>query len=168
MVGAVLGGLLSLAGALLSNVYVSKNEKAIWLRDQRVTLFCELIKELESINVPVIIDSLNKSNSESLNIDTDEIESRLYDLSNYISENIGKLIIFLPGGLYSELMKLREELYCATTEKTFATSEMEDSYLFAAVKHAKRIVGRLKRELVNSSKTRNDIHFKRKGNSSIT
>ena len=126
VIGTILGGLLSFAGGFVSNVYANRKEHAIWLRNQRVNLFCELIAELESINIPVICSPETESKTKIMNIDTNEIELRLNLLSNYITENAGRLILFLPDGLYSELMKLQAELYSALSEEAVDFAQIED------------------------------------------
>lgn len=151
VVGTVLGGLLSFAGGFASNVYANSKENAIWLRNQRVTLFCELINELESINIPIIYDPEVDPKTRLKSIDTNEVETRLNHLSNYITENVGKLIIFLPDGLYSELMKLQAELNSALSEKSVDIAEIEKSCLWTTIKHAKEIIHSLKSELVKKS-----------------
>ena len=148
IVSSLIGGLLALCGVIIAESFYSKREKAKWIRETKADLFFDLITQLESIDIPIIIGPENGEQGSVVDIDAEAISEKLELLSDYISKNTGRLFVLLPNNLYSELMHLRAELYKSATTTHIDIMHIKETELWKTITHAKTIVYKLKEDLL--------------------
>lgn len=143
IVSSLIGGLMALCGVIIAETYHDRTEKSKWIRETRADLYFDLITQLEAIDIPIIIDHDKK-----ISVNVEEINNRIEILSDYLSTNAGKIIVFVPNSTYSELMRLRAELYKCSQDNQIDMMHIKESEQWKNISHAKSIILQLKNELL--------------------
>lgn len=146
----LIGGALAVIGSIVAQHYQWKKEKSLWLNDKRLDLYADLISLLDSFEIRVqpIYDK-NLSMVE-LKTEVEYVKTKLVELVQFIENNNGKLLLFLPKGVNTDLVKLRGAIYDITSDEQkqiIDLANIEKSEIYKVVKQAMRISVKLKNEL---------------------
>ena len=113
--------------------------------DIKLQFYIELIDVLEKITVSLAYyQDLGK-----VGINVNEVENSLNDINNYLNSNRGKIRIFLPEKIYSDIVRLRGGLYSEIENPKFYDDiiNIEETELFKLAIKAKEIELNLKKEI---------------------
>lgn len=150
LVGAVIGGVFSLLGSCITMSKESKKDKEIqeqqfkeddkkWLRENRLDLFVELVDVLEGYQIPVMFE---ENNTEYGYVDVKEVENYINLTNEYIDKNKGKLFLFLPSEIFSQIVRIRSKMcdiaFSDKSQKLYY-KDFKDSDLFKIIVDAKKI-----------------------------
>lgn len=156
--GAVIGGLFSLLGTCITLKGQYKKDKELqksrfmeedkkWIRENRLELYIELVDILESYQVPFIFE---EENIEFGYVDTIEIKNYINSTNEYIEENKGKLFLFLPSEIFSQIVRMRGKMcnvaFSNEPQKIYY-NDLKNSEMFEAIIEAKKISHNIKRLL---------------------
>jgi len=146
----LLGGVLAIIGGIVAQRYQYKKEKSLWLNEKRLDLYADLISLLDSFEIRVqpIYDK-NLSVVE-LKTEVEYVKTKLVELVQFIENNNGKLLLFLPKGVNTDLVKLSGAIYDITSDKQkqiIDSANIENSEIYKVIKQAMRISVKLKNEL---------------------
>jgi len=154
--GALIGGGFTIAGIVISAIIQCLREKREkkerieqdkyeWGRDHKLAIYIELADALGQLCV--CIDETTKR------VDTETIAEHMAIITQTVDKNKGKMALFLPDEINSELMHLRSEIYSIYTIKEKQKIDYDhflDSPIMLMVKHAKRIEILLRRDLLDN------------------
>lgn len=157
-VGAVIGGLFSIFGSCIAIKKECKKDRELqelqfkeenkkWLKENRLNLFMELVDVLESYQVPLVIE---ENNPEFGYVDNEEIENYINLINDYLDKNKGKLFLFLPSKINSQIVRLRGKMYniaFSNEPKTIHYNDFKNSEMFEVIIEAKKISLNIKRLL---------------------
>lgn len=149
IISAIIGGSLSLLGTIVAQKMQIKKEKTLWQNEKRLDLYADLISLLNSIEIrvqPIYDESLSVV---EMKTEVEYLKNKLSELLDFIEINTGKLLLFLPKGLYSKLVKLSGAIYAITAneeKQNIDISNYEDSEIFKVVKDAITISAELNKE----------------------
>lgn len=132
-----------------------EQEDKIWLRENRLNLYIELVEVLESFEIPIAFD---ETTPKLIGVDVDVVEGYIEDMRDYINNNKGKLFLFLPNQRYQNIMKLRANLYEIFSTPEYQQIDVEDfkgSKIYDVVIQAKRISLQLRKDLGFSNSNEN-------------
>lgn len=150
LVGAVIGGGFSLLGSLIVISKQNKNDRDIqekrfkeenkkWLRENRLNLFIELVDVIEKYQIPFMVE---ESNTEFGYIDSKEVENYINLTNEYINKNKGRLFLFLPSEIFSQIVRMRSKM-CniafSDEPQRIYYKELKSSELFDTIVDAKKI-----------------------------
>lgn len=156
--GAVIGGLFSLLGTCMALKGQYKKDKELqksrfmeedkkWIRENRLELYIELVDILESYQVPFIFE---EENIEFGYVDTIEIKNYINSTNEYIEENKGKLFLFLPSEIFSQIVRMKGKMcdvaFSNKSQKIYY-SDLKNSEMFEIIIEAKRISNNLQKLL---------------------
>lgn len=156
--GAVIGGFFSLTATCITLEKQYKKDKKLqkirfleedknWLRQNRLELFIELVDVLESYHLPLVFE---KENTDFGYVDKTEIENYINATNEYIEENKGKLSLFLPSEIYSQIVRLRGKM-CkiafSNESQKLCYSDPKNNEMFETIIEAKKISLNIKRLL---------------------
>lgn len=159
IIGALVGGLLSLLGSIIVMKYEAKEarERQLsqfaqsdkeWIRENRLKLYMELTEKLENFKLYIDLDSISDGNAKIFN---DAVLDNLKELNDYIENRKGYLSLFLPNNLHSEIIGFKAKIY-----KIVVTPELQEvnlnnpqeSELFKIIIDGKKISMNLKKSIV--------------------
>lgn len=150
IVGASIGGILSLLGSYIAISKECQKDKEIqeqqfkendkkWLRENRLNLFVELVDVLEGYQIPVMLE---ENNTEYGYVDVKEVENYINLTNEYIDKNKGKLFLFLPPEIFSQIVRIRSKMcdvaFSDKPQKIYY-EDFKDSDLFKIIVDAKKI-----------------------------
>lgn len=146
----LIGGALAVIGSIVAQHYQWKKEKSLWLNDKRLDLYADLISLLDSFEIRVqpIYDK-NLSVVE-LKTEVEHVKAQLAELLEFLECNNGKLLLFLPKGVNTDLVKLSGAIYAITSneqKQIIDLSNIENSEIYKVVRQAMKISVKLKNEL---------------------
>lgn len=158
LVGAIIGGLFSLLATWITLKCQYKKDNELqksrfleedkkWLRENRLELFTELVDVLESYQVPFIPE---EENAEFGYVNKTEIENYINLTNEYIDENKGKLFLFLPSEIFSQIVRMRSKMcnvaFSNEPQKIYY-SDLKNSEMLKVIVEAKIISQNIKRLL---------------------
>ncbi|MDE5985296.1 MAG: hypothetical protein K2H13_08590 [Eubacterium sp.] len=147
--GAIIGGVFSLFAAGITLKYQYKKEQELqkfryleedkkWLREKRIDLFVELVDVLESYQLPLITEE----NTEFGYVNKMEIENYINTTNEYLDKNKGKLFLFLPSEIFSQIVRMRGKMcniaFSNEPQKIYY-SDLKNNEMFNTVIEAKKI-----------------------------
>ncbi len=148
--GGFVGGLFSLLSSwIVMNKENQKNrenqekrfkeEDKKWLRENRLNLFIELVDVLEGYQIPIIFE---EDNYEFGYIDIEEVNRYINSTNEYISNNKGKLFLFLPPEVFSQIVRLKEKackIIFSTKPQKIYYRDFKNSDMYEIIVEAKKI-----------------------------
>lgn len=149
---ALLGGLLTLAGSIITTLLSNKHSDKKWKKDQKYSVYCELIQELKTVKIPCLVTN-EAINNQQLILDVEEINSKLEKLGEFIEENLANIYIFAPKGIYNNLIRLQSEIYSIISNVEYQRVNLTDfkkSKIYTAVLDAQSIAKTLKDDLLKN------------------
>ena len=150
LVGVVCGGVITFLSTFFLQKSSFSHTDKIWLKEKKLELYTNLIKELQKINIPIIAEEI-EVNLHELTIDVEEFDERFNSLVNYLEENSGAIYLFVGDDLRKEIFKLQSEIYGIidnTELQVLNLSEYKSSTIYKAIMHAKKISRTLKKDIV--------------------
>lgn len=158
LVGVIIGGFFSLLATwitlkcqykkdneLQNSRFMEEDKK--WIRENRLELFIELVDVLESYQVPFILE---EGNTEFGYVDMTEIESYINLTNEYIEKNKGKLFLFLPSEIFSQIVRMSGKMcnvaFSNEPQKIYY-NDLKNSEMFETIIEAKKISHSIKRLL---------------------
>lgn len=145
----LIGGLLAILGSAITQHYQWKKEKTLWLHEKRLDLYTDLISLLDSIEIRVQPIYDESCSAVELETEVEYVETKLDELLQFMKSNNGKLLLFLPEGVNTDLVKLSGAIYAiiANEEKQQIDSmNFKKSEIYQVMEQAKTISAKLKRE----------------------
>lgn len=149
-IGVLLGGVIALISSIIIQKFQFKKDRAMWRDDRRLKLFADLIGILDSIDMQMEFDSNEGCSDFEMKIDVEHVKHLLHEFLNFIENNRGMLLIFLPKGINGDLVKLSGEIYSITTDLQKQIVEITDirkSNMFKVIVKAKNIANDLRKEI---------------------
>lgn len=158
LVGAIIGGFFSLLATWITLKCQYKKDNELqnsrfmeedkrWLRENRLKLFTELVDVLEAYQVPFILE---EGNAEFGYVNKTEIENYINTTNEYIEENKGKLFLFLPSEIFSQIVRMRGKMcnvaFFNEPQKIYF-NDLKNSEMFKTIIEAKKISHSIKRLL---------------------
>ena len=146
----LLGGVLAIIGSIVAQRYQYKKEKSLWLNEKRLDLYADLISLLDSFEIRVQPNYDKNLSVVELKTEVEYVKTKLVELVQFIENNNGKLLLFLPKGVNTDLVKLRGAIYDITSDEQkqiIDSANIENSEIYKVVKQAMQISTKLKNEL---------------------
>ena len=146
----LLGGILAIIGSIVAQHYQWKKEKSLWLNEKRLDLYADLISLLDSIEIRVQSNYDKNLSVVELKTEVEYVKTKLAELLQFMECNNGKLLLFLPKGVNTDLIKLSGAIYAITSDERkqiIDLANIENSEIYKVVKHAMEISEELKNEL---------------------
>lgn len=146
----LLGGVLAIIGSIVAQRYQYKKEKTLWLNEKRIDLYADLISLLDSIEIRVQSNYDKNLSVVELKTEVEYVKTKLAELLQFMERNNGKLLLFLPKGVNTDLVKLSGAIYDITSDKqtqTIDSANIENSEIYKVVKQAMKISVKLKNQL---------------------
>ena len=154
IVSAITGGLISAVPLLICNILDhrhnhkmeqerNKKEDLRWARDKKESVYVELADILDKVNIPV--------DSDTGRVECTEIRNRIKIIADWMDKNRGKLILYMPDNIYSDIMHLRGDLYKMLEDESLKEidfSDLKKSYIYQCVIEAKKINSLLKQDFL--------------------
>ena len=150
LIGVFLGGAITFLSTFFLQKATLSHADKIWLKEKRLELYTNLIKELQRINIPIVAETF-EVNFHELTIDVDEVSVRFKSLVNYLEENSGAIYLFVENDLRKEIFKLQNEIYTIidnTECQVLNLSEYKSSAIYKAISHAQEISCILRKNIV--------------------
>lgn len=156
--GAIIGGIFTLLATSITLKKQNEKDKELqklrftyedkkWLRENRLKLYIELIDVLESYQVPCIVE---EGNNNFGYVDKAVIEGLIKETNQYIEANRGKLFLFLPSKIFSQIVRMRGKMckiaFSNEIQKIYY-SDLKNSEMFETIIDAKKISLNIKRIL---------------------
>lgn len=146
----LLGGILAIIGSVVAQHYQWKKEKSMWLNEKRLDLYADLISLLDSIEIRVQSNYNKNLSVVELKTEVEYVKTKLAELLQFMECNNGKLLLFLPKGVNTDLVKLSGAIYAITSDEQkqiIDLSNIENSEIYKVVRQAMKISVKLKNEL---------------------
>lgn len=159
ILGALIGGLLTLIGSIIVMKYEAKEARERqfdqfaqsdkeWIRENRLKLYMELTEKLDNFKLYIDLDSITDGNAKIL---SEAILDNLKELNDYLENEKGYLSLFLPNIMYSEIIRFKAKIY-----KIVVTPELQEvnlnnpqeSEFFKIIIDGKKISMTLKKSIV--------------------
>ena len=146
LLSTIIGGLIAFLGTVVAQRNQSKNERSLWQNEKRLDLYVDLISLLNSIEIriqPIYDESLSVV---EMKTEIVYLKNKLFELLEFIEINNGKLLLFLPKGVYSDLIKLSGKIHAITADEQKQNIDIlnfKNSEIFQVVQDAIDISGKL-------------------------
>lgn len=150
LLSTLLGGVIAIVGNIVTQKHQYKKEKTMWTNEKRLDLYADLISLLDSIKIKVEPVYDENFSIVELKTEVEYVKTKLAELLQFTSENNGKLLLFLPNGVNSNLVKLSGDIYSIIAneqKQRIDFSNYEESDIWKAVEQAKSISNKLKDEI---------------------
>ncbi|MBQ6019619.1 MAG: hypothetical protein IJL26_05495 [Clostridia bacterium] len=153
LVSVIIGALIGLFGTYMSNRASRKQENEDWFRNHKYRIYTDLIGLLENITLPLIANE--PINAESVFVDTQDLEEQKEELQEYVENNKGEIILFVPNDIYSRLVILIADIFTVvSSENSINLSEFNNSRLFKVKIETFELSRLLKDDLLPKTKRR--------------
>lgn len=149
LLSTITGGLITFLGTIVAQRNQSKKEKSLWRNEKRLDLYADLIVLLNSIEIraqPIYDESFSVV---EMKTEVVYLKNKLSELLEFIEINNGKLLLFLPKGVNSDLVKLSGKIYAITADEEKQNIDIlnfKNSEIFQVVQDAISISEKLEKE----------------------
>ncbi len=149
LLSTITGGLITFLGTIVAQRNQSKKEKSLWRNEKRLDLYANLIVLLNSIEIraqPIYDESFSVV---EMKTEVVYLKNKLSELLEFIEINNGKLLLFLPKGVNSDLVKLSGKIYAITADaekQNIDILNFKNSEIFQVVQDAISISEKLEKE----------------------
>lgn len=146
LISVIVGSTATTAGSLVIQRFISKKEKMVWLNEQKLDLYLDLIAILDSLEVRVEAVSNRAGNKVEVTVDTQYLVSVLQNIVSFMDENNGRIFVFVPEKIVADIHKLRGKLYSASKNINNAPDVVAE--LIDIIKSSKEIAAKLKKNIM--------------------
>ena len=146
LISVIVGSAAATAGSLVIQRFISKKEKMVWLNEQKLDLYLDLIAILDSLEVRVEAVSNRAGNKVEVTVDTQYLVSVLQNIVSFMDENNGRIFVFVPEKIVADIHKLRGKLYSASKNINNVPDVVAE--LIDIIKSSKEIAAKLKKNIM--------------------
>ena len=146
LISVIVGSAATTAGSLVIQRFISKKEKMVWLNEQKLDLYLDLIAILDSLEVRVEAVSNRAGNKVEVTVDTQYLVSVLQNIVSFMDENNGRIFVFVPEKIVADIHKLRGKLYSASKNINNVPDVVAE--LIDIIKSSKEIAAKLKKNIM--------------------
>lgn len=146
LISVIVGSVATTAGSLVIQRFISKKEKMVWLNEQKLDLYLDLIAILDSLEVRVEAVSNRAGNKVEVTVDTQYLVSVLQNIVSFMDENNGRIFVFVPEKIVADIHKLRGKLYSASKNINNVPDVVAE--LIDIIKSSKEIAAELKKNIM--------------------